>query len=111
MKTIGRRYCMKRSSQKDVRVFCTECGETLDEFWLDKSSTDVKGIIQRMAQCKAEGRFHGHFCSRLWIAGEGSPAKQRKPVKSSPRKIASLKESITRRIRTEEARSGRRAKK
>lgn len=102
---------MKRSSQKAVRVFCTECGQTLDDFWLDKSSTDVKGTIQRMAQCKAEGRFHGHFCSRLWIAGEGSLAKERKPVKSSPRKIASLKESITRRIKTEEARSGRQAKK
>ena len=102
---------MKRSKQKSVRVFCTTCGETLDNFFLDQGADDIKGIIQRMAQCKAQGRFHGNFCSRLWIAGKDSFAKPRKPVKASPRKISALKTSIAKRIRSEETRTSRVAKR
>lgn len=102
---------MKRSNAKRVRVFCTECGEALDNFWLESDSGNIKQVIQRMAKCKAEGRFHGSFCARLWIAGNDSFARPRKTRKTSPRKITALKSSITRRIAAEARHSSRSKKK
>lgn len=85
---------MKRSTPKSPRVFCTECGESLEEFWREDGVGDVKAIIQRMARCKAEGRFHGHFCARLWIAGDDSFQRPRKGKKLPARKIDALKKSV-----------------
>jgi hypothetical protein len=102
---------MRRSNAKRVRIFCTECGEALDNFWLESDSGNIKQIIQRMAKCKAEGRFHGNFCARLWIAGNDSFARPRNTRKFSTRKIAALKSSINRRITAEARRSSRSRKK
>jgi hypothetical protein len=89
---------MKRPTTKHPRVFCTECGETLQDFWLKDESVDVKAVIQRMARCKAEGRFHGHFCSRLWITGEDSFQRSRTTRKVSAKKVKALKASIRKKI-------------
>jgi hypothetical protein len=88
---------MKRT-KKQPRVFCTQCGESLQNFWLEDSANDVKALVQRMARCKAEGRFHGKFCARLWIAGNDSFQRPRKPTKVSPRKVEALKSSIRKKI-------------
>jgi len=88
---------MKRT-KKQPRIFCTHCGEALQNFWLDDGANDVKAVIQRMARCKAEGRFHGNFCARLWIAGNDSFQRPRKPAKASRKKVESLKASIRKKI-------------
>jgi hypothetical protein len=102
---------MKRSTPKRAQLFCTQCGESLDNFWLELESGNLKEVIHRMAKCKAEGRFHGNFCARLWIAGNDSFARLRNTHKAPPRKVATLKASITRRIRAEEPRISRSRKK
>jgi hypothetical protein len=89
---------MKRPAAKHSRVFCTECGESLQNYWLDDGTSDVKAIIQRMARCKAEGRFHGNFCARLWIAGSDSFQRPRKTTKVSAKKVEALKASIRKKI-------------
>ncbi len=91
---------MKRAA-KAPRIFCTECGESLQDFWLEDGVSDVKAIIKRMARCKAEGRFHGHFCARLWVAGDDSFQRPRKPRKVSAKKVESLKKSIRKRLDAE----------
>jgi hypothetical protein len=89
---------MKRTSTRQPRVFCTECGESLQDFWLENGAGDAKAIIQRMARCKAEGRFQGHFCARLWISGDDSFQRPRKTRKVSAKKVEALKASIRKKI-------------
>jgi hypothetical protein len=96
---------MTRKSQSP-RIFCTECGETLEDFWREDGAGDIKAIVQRMARCKAEGRFHGHFCARLWIAGDDSFQRPRRTRKVSAKKMASLKKTIRERIDAERKQSG-----
>ncbi len=93
---------------KSPRIFCTECGESLEEFWRDDGAGDIKAIIQRMAHCKAEGRFHGHFCARLWIAGDDSFQRPRNTRKVSAKKLASLKKSIRKKIDADRKHAGSR---
>ncbi len=96
---------MKRK-KAGPRIFCTECGESLEDFWLKDGAGDIKAIIQRMARCKAEGRFHGHFCARLWIAGDDSFQRPRGVRKVSLKKVASLKKSIQKSIDAERKHAG-----
>ena len=95
----------KKSAASTRPQFCTECGESLEGFWLEQESDDIKGLIQRMARCKAEGRFHGKFCARLWIAGTETP-QLAPPAKRTPRgKVASLKASIGKKLAGEPRRT------
>lgn len=97
---------MKKATKSPPRIFCTECGESLQNFWLQDGASNVPAIIQRMARCKAEGRFHGHFCARLWIAGDDSFQRPRKARKVSVRKVESLKKSIRKSLNAERRQSG-----
>jgi hypothetical protein len=97
---------MRQATRKSPRVFCTECGASLEEFWRQDGVGDVKAIIQRMARCKAEGRFHGHFCARLWIAGDESFQRPQKGRKAPARKVEALKKSIQEKIGAERKRHG-----
>ncbi len=73
---------------------------------MEDGAGDVKAIIQRMARCKAEGRFHGHFCARLWIAGDDSFQRPRKTRKVTAKKVELLKKSIRKRIDAERRSAG-----
>ena len=95
-----------KQKTKSPRMFCTKCGESLEDFWREDGAGDIKAIIQRMARCKAEGRFHGQFCARLWIAGDDSFQRPRKVRKVSARKVASLKKTIQKKIVAERRRAG-----
>ncbi len=97
---------MKKAAKSRPRIFCTECGEALQNFWLEDGASNVPAIVQRMARCKAEGRFHGHFCARLWIAGDDSFQRPRKARKVPVRKVESLKKSIRKSINAERRHSG-----
>lgn len=96
---------MKRTT-KSPRIFCTECGESLQEFWQEDGAGNIKALIQRMARCKAEGRFHGHFCARLWIAGDDSFQRPRRTRKVSAKKVESLKKSIRKKISADRKHAG-----
>ncbi len=95
-----------KQKTRSPRIFCTECGESLEDFWREDGAGDIKAIIRRMARCKAEGRFHGHFCARLWIAGDDSFQRPRRNRRVSAKKVASLKKSIQKRIDAERKHAG-----
>jgi hypothetical protein len=90
----------KRSVQ-----FCTQCGDSLEGFWQEPEAEDFKGLLQRMARCKAEGKFQGNYCSRLWIAGGETPkptsAQKRVPKSTMTR----LKAGIEKKLAAERRRS------
>jgi len=49
-------------------VFCTRCGETLENFCFSALADDLEAVRKTLAQCKEQGRFSGDFCSKLFIA-------------------------------------------
>ena len=50
------------------KVFCTECGATLENFCFSENAEDVAAIRKTLAQCRKQGKFSGDFCSKLFIA-------------------------------------------
>jgi hypothetical protein len=80
--------------RKKGLAFCTECGESLQDFWLESGSLDVQSIVKRMANCKAEGKFQGNFCARLWIAGDDSFQRPRGLPRVPKKKVNALRDSI-----------------
>jgi hypothetical protein len=58
----------KNRSEKYV-VYCTQCGEELENFCFSPDADDIKSIEKRHANCKKTGKFKGEICSRLYIAG------------------------------------------
>jgi hypothetical protein len=47
--------------------FCTECGEELENFSLDKEASDGETVERRFHNCKETGKFKGEICSRKFI--------------------------------------------
>jgi len=55
-------------SQKEI--FCTECGEMLENFCFSSNADDVDAIKKNLAQCKKSGKFAGEFCAQLFISND-----------------------------------------
>ena len=53
---------------KQKIVFCTECGEQLENFCFSSGIKDINAVRQNLLQCKKSGKFVGEFCSKLFIA-------------------------------------------
>jgi hypothetical protein len=50
------------------KVYCTECGTTLENFCFSDGADDLGAIRKTLAQCRKKGKFSGDFCSKLFIA-------------------------------------------
>jgi hypothetical protein len=50
------------------KIFCTECGATLENFCFSSAADDLTAIRKTLAQCRKQGKFSGNFCSKLFIA-------------------------------------------
>ncbi len=62
---------MKKDVESDQKVvFCTECGDKLNEFCFTESASDVDAVKKHMEGCKREGRYKGDMCSRVFIADD-----------------------------------------
>lgn len=62
---------MKKDVDSDQKVvFCTECGDKLNEFWKDEIASDVDAVKKHMEGCKREGRYKGDMCARVFIADD-----------------------------------------
>jgi hypothetical protein len=79
MKTGNRKSTRKRPSPPDReekqgtvsdggKIYCTECGATLENFCFSENAEDLGAIRKTLAQCRKQGRFTGEFCSKLFIA-------------------------------------------
>ena len=49
-------------------LFCTACGEELEDFCFSQQAKDIEALKQRLAQCKETGKFTGGTCALLFIA-------------------------------------------
>lgn len=54
----------------EKKVFCTECGEELDDFDFNPQVNDMDAIYERFHGCKEKGKFKGDICSRIFIASQ-----------------------------------------
>ena len=79
MKTGNRKSTRKRPSPPDRgekqgtvsnggKIYCTECGATLENFCFSSAANDLTAVRKTLAQCRKQGRFSGDFCSKLFIA-------------------------------------------
>jgi hypothetical protein len=102
---------MPKKSLKSARFLCTACGDSLDDFCFSEGADDIKAILQRLAVCKKEGKFAGHFCARLFIASSDGSSRNLQAKKVSPRKVAALRASIVQRIGAQGAASPKRKSK
>jgi hypothetical protein len=64
---------MKKDDDAEQKVvFCTECGEKLDNFCFNDSASDVESVKKHMEGCKREGRYKGDMCARVFIADDNN---------------------------------------
>jgi hypothetical protein len=62
---------MKKDNDGEPKVvFCTECGDKLDNFCFTEGADDVDAVKKHMEGCKREGRYKGDVCSRVFIADD-----------------------------------------
>lgn len=52
------------------KLFCTECGEELDYYFISDEAKDLEAIKIRHSKCKKSGRFKSEFCARMFITGQ-----------------------------------------
>ncbi|MFH1195161.1 MAG: hypothetical protein V1720_05585 [bacterium] len=58
---------IKPLKDKDI-IFCTECGEELNEFYLSAACGNIEDLKKRHENCKRTGKFQGDTCAMLFIA-------------------------------------------
>ena len=61
----------KETAVKNNVRFCTECGEDLTMFGIEK--VDRKKVEERHKNCKEKGKFNGDVCSMMFISEEEPP--------------------------------------
>jgi hypothetical protein len=66
--------CTNREEQINENViYCTECGEKLENFCFSPDVGDLGAVQRRHEECKKVGKFKGDLCSRLFIAEPINP--------------------------------------
>ncbi len=93
----------KSRTPRQTLPFCTTCGDVLEDYCFSEQSKNVKDVIKNLGKCKAEGRFKGRFCAKLFIAGTDGTYRPSKKVRVSKKKLDQLKKSIVTEISKEAA--------
>lgn len=83
-----------RRKTKAAQVFCTTCGDALDDYCFSKNADDLKQVVKDLARCKQLGRFKGSFCAKLFIAGSDGSARISKGKRIPKRMVAELERAI-----------------
>jgi hypothetical protein len=92
---------MQRKKQRQKALFCTECGNELTDFWLSTQADDYKGVLMHRVECLDKGRPSHRVCAKLFIVGGGITAAHSPQHQQSQRKLSSLKNSVLRKIVSE----------
>jgi hypothetical protein len=58
----------KNKSKETKDLYCTQCGEKLDNFCFSDEVKDINAIKKHHEECKKTKKFKGSYCSRLFIA-------------------------------------------
>lgn len=56
-------------------LFCTACGEKLDDFCFSPDAQDLEALRAHAFLCRLEGRHNGRMCAKLYIADDSHPAQ------------------------------------
>jgi hypothetical protein len=56
-------------------VFCTACGEKLEDFCFSPEAKDLEALRAHAFRCHVEGRRMGGMCAALYIADDAHPAQ------------------------------------
>ncbi len=94
---------MKKRLQQGKKMFCTECGSDLDDFWMTTGADAYAEILKHHFDCQRTGKFKGAMCSKLFIADGTTPAKVGRTAPSAQKRVSHLKKSVLKKIEAEEA--------
>jgi len=53
---------------KSTSLFCTECGDELDDFSFSEKNKNFKAVMANHKNCVKKGKFSGEFCSKVFIS-------------------------------------------
>jgi hypothetical protein len=65
-----KKLMIEEEDKSDKTKFCTECGDTLDDFAITDNAKDVQKVKDNFENCKKTGKFKGEECSKLFIASK-----------------------------------------
>jgi hypothetical protein len=54
-------------------IYCTECDKELENFCFTSGANNPEALKKNLEQCKKSGKFHGEFCSKLFMAESNEP--------------------------------------
>lgn len=66
-KVIKKKIELEFREDKSDIIFCTECGEALENFSLSEDAKDFDAVIKNFHNCKKTGKFKGEMCSKLFM--------------------------------------------
>jgi hypothetical protein len=92
---------MKRQAARGKQLFCIQCGSDLENFWLSHKTEEYADVLKHHFECQRTGKFKGSMCSKLFIADSSTPKPAGKRSKLSPKQLATLKNSVLRKINAE----------
>jgi hypothetical protein len=61
-------------------VFCTACGEQLEDFCFSPGAGDLDALRAAAFRCYVEGRRGRGICAKLYIADNAHPAQPGEPT-------------------------------
>lgn len=70
MKKNSKNSKLKKRIPKNNGVFCTECGDELDDFVFSDKSKNKSKLKNGHYNCVKTGKFSGEFCSKLFISDD-----------------------------------------
>jgi len=84
-------------------VFCTACGERLEDFCFSPEAKDLEALRAAAFRCHLEGRHTSGMCAKLYIADDAHPAQpaDAAPAPARPLNEEELRKAIMARILTE----------
>jgi len=68
----------KNKQEKHQDIYCTQCGEKLDDFCFSEDVKNLKAVKKHHEECKKVKRFKGDYCSRIFIAESVNEGKTKK---------------------------------
>lgn len=70
---MKRRLQINEETKKEKVMYCTECGETLENYCFTEDVSDIEAIKTHHENCKSTQKFKGDYCSRVFIAEPTAP--------------------------------------
>lgn len=70
---MKKQILIPKESLKEKPIYCTECGEQLENFCFSEDVDNIETVRKQHEKCKNSDRFKGDQCSKLFIAQQIEP--------------------------------------